>query len=238
METSKREGLRIPRLQTISAFLLFGLLAMTAPAGANPIVITEGGGEITPGRIVSYDLRGEGFSFGGRELDPSPTFLFGPCRLIACPAGTTQNFDFGIGSQNIIGVATLGSETSRVPPRGEGPSPNTRFSFQGGLVEIPPATGPFPPPRDENGTPLFNVVIVTHPFTFNGSLQTDFGLLSLVGDGTATWRLVQRDPNFFSVGSGRYEFTVIPEPSTILLLASGLGGLAALRRKNIENRSP
>jgi hypothetical protein len=227
MEASKKESLRIPCWQTISAFLLVGLLAMALPAVAAPIVITEGLVNFTPGRIISYDLRGEEFSFVGRELDPS--IGSGPC-LPSCPGGTTRNFDFVIGAQNIFGTATLGSETSQVPPRGLGPF-NSRFNFVAGLVDIPPATGPFPSPLDENGTPIFNFVTVTHPFTFDGSLQTDFGLLSLIGDGTATWRLRQSGPNSFIASSGQYEFTVIPEPSTLLLLASGLGGLAALRRR-------
>jgi hypothetical protein len=81
----------------------------------------------------------------------------------------------------------------------------------------------------------------TAPFFFTGSLagRDASGLqiadLALVGQGIATARTI--DGNHSQFGSIEYAFSAVPEPSTLILLASGLVAIS-LRRKKANKAFP
>jgi hypothetical protein len=201
---------RTRRLQITLALPLLVILWMAPRAGADSILLNSGFISARLGGSYIYDVGGASFSFQGSAIDP----LGFSCSL-GCRAGSTANMGYTIFGGDIRGTATLGSETSSVPPR---PGPlfqNSRFNFHG-ISDIPLSAERF--------------LTLTHPFTFDGTLQTtDFGLLSLQGKGLATLTLRMDNPGFYYGVGSRYEFTTAPEPSTLLFVASGLGGLFAWR---------
>jgi len=154
---------------------------------------------------------GQVLMFTGTAPDPPAGFTL-PCRFSPCPSGGSVNMSFSIPGQLIQGTATIDGLPSSVPP-----SPNSQFNFHGS-ADIPSVWGPS------------QRLSITYPFTFDGTLQTATTLLNLDGDGIGTLRLVSSGTGVFVAG-GTLHFAAIPEPSTLLPLASGIGALGWWRKR-------
>jgi hypothetical protein len=79
------------------------------------------------------------------------------------------------------------------------------------------------------GPPSLSVIV---PFAFSGFVTPSLasGPIDLTGSGTATVNLVA-GPLAYSRESIRYDFTPAPEPTTVVLVGSALGFLAARYRR-------
>lgn len=209
----------------------FGIAAaclwLAIPAHAETIVITSGTFDWT--RALSsagtLTLAGEGFTFSGNTGFGNfvPEYQ---CGVPECVEGTTVDLhSFWIGG-DLPGTATLqGTTYTNVGSAASVTSLSAQFS---GSLLIP---------ADFSGG------VVTAPFSFlgrffygGGSPTDPSGVAHLFGGGTAYLGFVPYPapgfPGAFLLETVRYEFAdPTPEPATMLLIGTGLAGIAALRRR-------
>jgi hypothetical protein len=219
------------RAANVFLFAILSCVSIAAPAVADPVRVTDGFLLATGRNTVSppsFITGTDGFTLStklavgvGSGL-VAPLFCFGfpdcaPGRTIGLDAFLAPN-DAGLTET----VMTLGGRVF------------DDFSFISDYAVLLQMAGSFvAPPFDGE-----NDVIVTAPFTFTGR----FDLINepttfLTGRGTATVRLRRGegiDRDAWDGASVRYDFegtAPIPEPGTMLLLGSGLAGIAAARRR-------
>lgn len=206
-------------------------LALSAPAQAEPIVLTSGVFNwVSGGGNADVTLAGPGFSFEGRALTLSGVFNpYWQCLVPECTAGTTVDLFSRFTTTDIPGDAIYEGIAYR-PGSGFEAASNLDARWSGSL--------PIP-----DG---FTGGMVTAPFTFageftiHGSATTPGEVVDLLGGGTATLTfapspplVLEAFPGTFSLTAVRFDIEAapVPEPTSMLLIGSGLAGLAALRRR-------
>ena len=200
-------------------------VALAVPARAETIVLTSGALDWVKGSPVSLTMSGDGFSFTGQSSPSSGLFTpFEQCAFPFCAGGTSLNLATQFRGGSIGGTATYNGTTySPVGSLNEDASLDARWD--GGLAI----------PADFSGG------VLTAPFQFTGEFYYDTpttsnSVVDLLGRGRATVNFAPSlfFPGTFNVTAVRYEFdgaAPVPEPTSMLLIGTGLAGLAALRRR-------
>ena len=207
-------------------------LAVVVPARAETLLLTSGAFNWIGGP-ASVTMSGGSFSFVGTAATPSGG-VFSPwlqCLVPECTAGTSVDLFTRFVGADLTGTAMYNGVTySPVGSVVADASLDARWS---GSLQIPLT---------------FTGGVLTAPFTFAGEFHyndtpTTGGILDLLGGGTATLSFTPSIPfpGAFNLTSVRYEFdsaAPVPEPTSMLLIGSGLAGLAALRRRSKASSEP
>jgi len=210
------------------------IVCLAVPARAEPIQITAGAlGWAAPTNAVSIGLAGGTFVFiGGASLSGG---IFTPWIVcnggLACMPGTTVDLRSLWTGGDLPGTATYQGVT--YPGVGGPNSPNQLMAEWTGTLEIPAGFtgGSLTAPFDFSGTFKYapNLMQMTQELDLSGS-----GLASL------TFAEYPGNPGSFFLTSARYDFGdsagAVPEPMSMMLVGTGLAGLAALRRRRQPRR--
>jgi hypothetical protein len=214
------------KILCVFATLLMMAALTPATANADPLVITSGTGFVTGfSGGPNFNVTGLNFaaSAGGSQGSSQPQTCF------PCVSGATIGVGGFFGGSSVLGSITIDG---------------TLYSIVGGQIIL--SGSPVIVPNSTSN------VTLTSPFTFSAGLnvcpfpcgfQPTFFTVDVIGGGIAT---VNLQVFFLANGNPIFQFTSVaydfqtpvaaPEPMSILLLGSGLLGLAAKLRRPWSRR--
>ncbi len=215
------------------------LSLVSAANGDTTFQITSGAVQVLAPLVESSGFGSLQFALFGPDLvfNGQGSTRAGPCTAYPaagggfCQAGSTQNSALAsIGSEDggAAGKIVLGT-TNYYYQAAPGTNDTVSIDFQYTFT-VP-----------NTGAP---VVSVKAPFTASALFASpvlfpQFGFIDMPGRGIVTIDLIAAPqfPGFYELQSARYNFTAVPEPSSMLLLVIGLvGSVSVIRRKRITSQ--